>query len=465
MTMPPVQSPQASHTPQMNPGVNLRPGPSDDGWISPPPVILDDGSKVLLFKDGEALQAAYHAIESARKRICVEVYIFANDQTGHSFAELLARKARSGVPTYLIYDDVGSYATPRAVFKHLRLAGVKIRTFHPIRPWECTFSWRPFNRDHRKLLVVDDHIAGLGGLNVGAEYAGSWIGQQRPSLRHPLRALAKAFPNSSRSPDIPAPSQTQACDFWRDNAIGITGPTAHVLQQSFYKTWQYLTHGGRISKALHLHPPPEGTSPPSIPSPSAKPSTRNPQSFQVPTHGNQFSLIASVPTLDSPLRPTLHRLFASARKSIRMTMAYFAPDDDLIATLCRAARRGVDVRLMLPGKCDVPILITAARSFYETLLSAGVHIYERQAVVLHAKTMVIDNHISIIGSTNLDFRSLEYNLELSGVITSHEFGAQMSALFDNDVLYAKKINPQTWKRRPTSDRLTQWLVSRARYLL
>jgi cardiolipin synthase len=179
----------------------------------------------------------------------------------------------------------------------------------------------------------------------------------------------------------------------------------------------------------------------------------------------QLGILASVPKPRSPLRPFLNRLFSSARKSISLTMAYFAPHDDLIDALCNAARRGVKVRLMLPAKCDVQALMIAARSFYETLLTAGVQIYERQNVILHAKTMVIDGLVSMVGSTNLDYRSIEYNLELSTLIRSPEFGRQMEALFDNDVRFAKRIRAKDWRHRPLYDRGVQWLVSRARYLL
>lgn len=420
-------------------GINTDPGSADDGWTHPPAVTLDDGSRIQLFKDGEALQAAIQALESAQKRILLEVYIFANDDTGQKFKDILARKAREGVEVYLIYDDFGSVATPRKAFLNLRRAGVHIRVFHPLRPWECHYSWRPLNRDHRKLLVIDDEIGGLGGLNIGDEYAGEWV-----------------TPDSNPTPTPAAPTDPDT-RYWRDNAIGIAGPSVFVLSNAFARTWNYLSHGGRISKTLYLHPTPH---------PSATPqSSADPRAFDIPSSGNNLSLIASAPTLDSPLRPSLHRLFAGARSSIRMTMAYFAPDDDLVSSLCRAARRGVDVRLMLPGVCDVPILITAARSFYDTLLQAGVQIYERQSVVLHAKTMVIDNCISIVGSTNLDYRSIEYNLEISAVVRSPEFGQQMTDLFDNDVLYARRILPSQWKRRPNLDRIGQWAVSRARYLL
>lgn len=402
-----------------SPGINIAPGSDDDGWIIPAPVRLDDGTVVQLYKDGEALHAAFEAIGRARNRICLEVYIFASDETGQAFAELLSRKAGEGVKVYVIYDSFGSIGSDRQMFHRMKRSGVQLEEFHPIRPWECRFSWRPANRDHRKLLVIDDEQAGMGGLNLGHEYAGSWVAG-----------------TSGSSHDV--------ADFWRDNAIGIVGPGARYLLRSFAKTWHYIKHGGRIRTAEFNY---------------------NTESLARPTRGKELSVLASVPTLDSPLRHIILGLFTGARKSIQLTMAYFAPDDDLVNALCRAARRGVRVQLMLPSRTDVRILMIAARGFYEKLLAAGVEIFERQAVVLHAKTVTIDGHTSVVGSVNLDTRSIEYNLELSCIIRSEEFGRNMDKLFCNDRRYAKRINLKEWRRRPTSDRFVQWAVSRARYLL
>jgi cardiolipin synthase len=398
-------------------GINIRPGSDDDGWIIPQPITLTDGTIVQLYKDGEALHAAYAALHHAKRRICLEVYIFASDETGRAFANLLCKKASEGVQVYVIYDSFGSIDSDREMFRQMKRAGVHLKQFNPIRPWECHFSWRPVNRDHRKLLIIDDDIAGLGGLNVGHQYAGSWI----------------------------VPNKTAAeCDFWRDNAIGLRGPAARLFFHSFARTWHYVTHGGRLRRAEFDH---------------------NMDALSRPPHGNELSILASVPTRSSPLRPMLQTLLSSAQKSIQLTMAYFAPDDDLIDTLCRASARGVQVQLMLPNRCDVPPLIAAARSFYAKLLDAGIEIYERQSVVLHAKTLTIDGHTSVIGSTNLDYRSIEYNLELSAIIRSEKFAEQMQGLFTNDMNYASRITASQWRRRPLRDRFVQWAVSRARYLL
>jgi cardiolipin synthase len=392
-----------------NHGINTCVGHEDDGWHPPHPVELADGTRLQLFKDGEALLAAYDAIKAARRVIYLEVYIFASDDTGWAFANLLCEKAKQGVRVFVIYDSFGSIDTDRRLFNRLRQAGVRVQEFHPIRPWETNYSWRPFNRDHRKLLVIDKQIAGIGGLNIGAEYAGRWI-VRRPSRR---------------------------CEAWRDNAVGIVGPGAAMFAQSFKNTWHYITHGGRIRGA----------------------------EYSADTESGDLGVLASVPTLNSPLRPGLFRLMRSADKSIDMTMAYFAPDDELIEELCRAARKGRRVRLMLPGRCDVPMVRLAARSFYETLMNCGVHIYERQDVILHSKTIVLDGRITLMGSTNLDYRSIEYNCEISAVIRSPRFGAQMRDVFDHDICFAKKIDLKEWRRRPTWDRFVQWAVSRARYLM
>jgi cardiolipin synthase len=172
-----------------------------------------------------------------------------------------------------------------------------------------------------------------------------------------------------------------------------------------------------------------------------------------------------VPTLSSPLRFFLQKLVHDARRSIHMTIAYFAPSDPFIDELCKAARRGVKVRLMLPGRTDIQVLRIAARSFYETLLDAGVEVFERQGAVLHAKTLVIDGEITVVGSTNLDYRSIEYNLEISAVLRSGTLGRQMVDLFEHDVRYADAMSLQAWRHRPGWDRVVQWVVSRARYAL
>lgn len=430
------------------PGINIAPGSDDDGWVVPDPVTLADGTRVQLYKDGEALRAAHTAILAARRRICLEVYIFADDDTGHAFAEALCRKARDGVHVYVIYDSFGSrgfFGDEPEMFKEMRRNGVRLQQFHPMRPWECQYSWRPANRDHRKLLVVDHEIAGLGGVNIGTEYGGSWVARAVKAVTKTKagKAVTKGLVKIGSTHRARAGLESAigsygaGCDYWRDNAVGIRGPGAAAFQRAFNATWHYVTHGGPARRA----------------------------EFQHGSESGDLGILASVPSMNSPLRPRIGRFIRSARTSLLMTMAYFVPDDELVGELCKAARRGVRVRLMLPGRCDVPAVRLAARSFYQRLLGCGVEVYERQGAVLHAKTMVADGHTSVIGSTNLDSRSIEYNLEISAVIRSDAFGRQMHELFENDVRYARRITIAEWRRLPRWDRVAQWAVSRARYLM
>jgi len=395
-------------------GAHILPGSDDDGWIIPPPVKLSDGTTIQLYKDGEAWRAAFDFLKEACSRICLEVYIFASDDLGHAVADLLCDKARHGLSVYVIYDSFGSIESDRRMFEKMRRAGVRIQEFHPLRPWHCKYGWRPVNRDHRKLLVMDSHVGWMGGLNLAREYGGSSF-LSLPSRRKAARRV----------------------DQWRDDAISMRGPGVLHLTRAFSRSWNYLLHGGKIGRAELIHD----------------------------IHHGELGLLASVPTVNSPLRPFISELVQQAHKSIQLTMAYFAPDDGLIEELCEKASSGVRVQLMLPGHSNISLLTLAARSFYERMMSCGIDIYERRTVMLHAKTMVIDGHTSVIGSTNLDYRSIEFNCELSSIVRSTEFAQQLERLFAHDVRYARRIDPVAWRHRPYLDRLGQWAVSRTRYWL
>jgi cardiolipin synthase len=435
-------------------GATLTPGSIDSDWTIPPPVMLDDGNVVRLFKDGQAMRAAFEAIRAAKRLICLEVYIFHSDDVGRAFAELLCAKARQGLRVYVLYDSFGSIDTGQSMFDAMRSAGVRLEQFHPILPWNCTYSWRPVNRDHRKLLIIDHHLAGLGGLNIGLEYGSGLLNRTK-----------------------------QKFEIWRDNAISISGPAARDLFHCFAQTWRYVTRGGKFSRAEFIYNLDVGrrqrhprmrrrkrrrkVAGRGVLVYSGADGPEDPSVLPAQPVGpdQDFGILASVPTLSSPLLPFLQKLIRDARGSVHMTIAYFAPSDPFIAELCKAARRGVRVRLMLPGRSDVKLLRIAARSFYETLLDAGVEIYERQGAVLHAKTLVIDQRLSVVGSTNLDYRSIEYNCEISLVVRSAELGRQMVELFDHDVQFAEQMALQAWRHRPAWDRAVQWAVSRARYWL
>jgi cardiolipin synthase A/B len=415
-------------------GLNTSPGTNDDGWITPPGVTLQCGSTIQLYKDGEGLLAAYRAIERAQRRICLETYIWRADATGKRFVELLCEKARSGVRVYVVYDSFGSDHPKRWMFRQMKKAGVKLGEFHPIRPWECKYSWRPMNRDHRKLCVLDNDTAWLGGLNIGDEYGGEWV----------------------------AGKDADTSWLMRDTAIAVTGPAARPLQHAFAHTWSYIHHGGRIARTLYTH---------NLDVPRDTKGRRLGKQRRYDANGSsdvirgELAVMASSPTLASPLRPVLYSLLRNARTSIRMIMAYFAPDDELISVLCDAAKRGCEVQVILAAKSDMNIMMVAARAFYDRLMDAGVKVYERQGAVLHAKTLTVDGEIAIVGSTNLDYRSIEFNLELSALVRNAEFARQVDRLMQHDIFFSRRIIPEQWRNRPTWDRFVQWCVNRMRYLL
>jgi cardiolipin synthase len=419
--------------------VNTAPGSADDGWQTPPPVRLRDGSLVQLFKDGEALKQAYDSIASARRRVCLEFYIIKPDATGRAFIDLLSRKAREGVEVFLIYDSFGSSDT-RELLEALKRDGARVGEFHPLWPWHLKFGWRPANRDHRKLVVVDDEVAGVGGLNLADPYAGRWV-----------------------SPEVALPPEK----LWRDTAVGVRGPAARMFLRAFAKTWRYIHFGGRVTRAEHIE---NVDLPPVLKGPRVGlPSRYLTRQDQPPQRAlpaeDDLGILAHVPTLASPFRPLLSRLLRNAQRRLQLTMAYFAPDDQLLGHLCDAARRGVKVQLMLPAHADIKIMTYAARAFYQRLLEAGVEVYERQSVILHSKSLCVDDEISIVGSSNLDYRSTDFNCEISAVIRSKRFAEHLSLLFEHDVLHARRLERDEWRLWPVRDRLVQWATTRLRTLL
>ena len=431
-----------THLPTVEgPGLNTEPGVGDDGWHTPPPCHLRDGTRLQLYKDGEAAAAAFRAIEHAQDRVLLEVYIWPGDATGERFSELLARKASEGVQVFVLYDAFGCLLTPPEIFNRIERAGGNIVEFHPLNPWRSRWGWRPANRDHRKLLVVDQHIAGIGGLNIGDDYAGTWVAED-----------ARVAPE----------------DLWRDAGMGIVGPGAGACAEAFRRAWQYAVKRGPMRRAtfahaLHLPAPAKGKR---IGKSREGGDARAFRSVEdVLRDGHDLGFVGSAPSLSSPLRPFLHGLIRSAQKSLSLTMAYFAPDDQLIDALCSASRRGVKVRLMLAGRTDLRLLVIAGRAFYSRLLDAGCEVYEREHAMLHQKSIVADGKVAVLGSTNLDYRSIEFNLELSAVVRDEQFAGQLDDLFDHDVRYAESFDRERWRRRPWRDRFVQWSVSRLRYAL
>ncbi len=365
------------------------------------------GNRVVLLEDGPATyQAMFRAIKAAKDHINIQSYIIDDDEVGHQFAALLMQQQSQGVQVNLIYDSIGALGTEKSFFDRLTQAGIAVLEFNPINPLTVKKPWELNHRDHRKLLVVDGHTAILGGINISSVYStGSFI-------------------KRSRAPVDPARG-------WRDTDIQIDGPVVAEFQKLFIDTW--TKQRGKPLAPKEYFPPL---------APRGKDIVRAIGS----TPDDPFSLIYL----------TLISAITNAEKQVLLTNAYFVPDPQLVDALLGAAGRGVDVRLILPSHSDSATVLFASRSHYAKLLAGGVKIYERHGALLHAKTALVDGVWSVVGSSNLDWRSALDNDEINAVILGREYGQQMQAAFDRDMAASEQIDAKSWANRPLLPRIKEW---------
>lgn len=370
---------------------------------------LTIGNAATLLYDGPATyRTIFEAIERARDHVNVEFYIIEDDEMGRAFSELLLGKAREGVAVNLMYDSVGSRGTPREYFQRLRDGGVQVLEYNPVNPLRARTGWRVNNRNHRKLVIADGRVAFTGGINVSDVYASG----------------SAPVGSSSRS------ARDSRAAGWRDTNVRMEGPAVAQLQRLFLETW--AKQGGQALAERDWYPKlkPQGTHP--------------------------VRIVASARGDAGPaIYVALLSAIAHAEKSVHITMAYFVPDRQTVETLARAAARGVDVTLVLPSYTDFWAVFHAGRSHYSDLLDAGIRIYERQAALLHSKTVVIDGVWSTVGSSNMDWRSFLHNQEVNAVILGWDFGREMEAMFERDLKESVPIEREAWERRPLDDRMKE----------
>jgi cardiolipin synthase len=359
------------------------------------------GNRVDIFTAGvDAFAAMREAGRTAEREIVLESYIFKDDATGRLVLEEAVAATRRGAAVRVMADAAGSFGTRAGFWRDMERQGVEVRLFNPFFP---RFWWfQPF-RDHRKILVVDRRVAFTGGMNIGEEYG---------------------------SPH-PRPGQT-----WRDTHVRVEGPTAWEMAVVFAEGW---TRAG--GEPFDIEPLPEEE--------TAGPGARILVLDSRPWRGHAES--AAV----------LAAIVGAAHRSVWITNAYFAPGRIAIDILGEAAGRGVDVRLLLPGWTDVPLLRHAAHGYYGDLLARGVRIFEYSGHVLHAKSLVADGYVSVMGSTNLDFRSFIFNAECNLVVLDGGTGAAMEEIFRRDLEASQEILPAAWRsrslRHKAGDRMARWL--------
>jgi len=326
------------------------------------------GNAVELYRDGPvAFDALEAAFERAEHHVHLVYYIWEGDSTGGRLRDALARAAARGVEVRLLIDDVGSRSTRREFFTNLRDAGGRVERFLPVNPLNRQLALN--NRNHRKIVVVDGRIGFTGGMNVGDPYAG---------LSSP----------------------------WLDLHARMQGPVVHSLQEVFCQDWYHATGDDLV----------------------------NPEYFpEVSEAGNVWAQILASGPADERWRAIHTFLFAAitlAHKRIWIETPYFVPDAPMTMALQTAALRGVDVRLLLPGKSDHPLVLNAGRSFLDELISAGVRVFEIHGAMPHAKTATIDGVFSTLGSANMDQRSFRLNFEANAFF----FGAEVALELERDFL-------------------------------
>jgi len=382
-------------------------------------VPLIAGNKVELLFDGPLTMAEMaKSIAVARNSINFETYVFDQDEQGERFADLLMLKQREGIVVNVIYDSVGTINVPQAFFERMRSSGIHLLAFNPVNPAKLRGSgWKLNNRGHRKLLIIDGKVAFTGGVNISDTYVNS----------SPFRAR---FDQRANDRDDSG---------WRDTHLKIEGPAVPALQWAFVQAW--LEQDADELRGADYFPK------------------------QVVMGDKVVRVLASAPHGHFEIYKALLLALQEAKQSIHITSAYFVPDKQTLSALTNAARRGVDVQLVLPSISDAGLVRHAGRSSYTQLLEAGVRIHELKRSVLHTKTAVVDGVWSTVGSTNIDQRSFVHNYELNVIVIGDTFGAEMDSAFQEDLRNSKEVMLSQWQRRPLVERAQEWLAELLKYWL
>ncbi|MFI5295165.1 MAG: cardiolipin synthase, partial [Thermodesulfovibrionales bacterium] len=373
------------------------------------------GNKVTLLIDGPATYAAMlKAVREAKNNINIETFIFEDDEVGRLFAEEFLKKQAEGVQVNIIYDSMGSKNTPQAFFQKLRDSGINVLEFNPVNPLLTLVGESHLaHRDHRKILVVDGSIAFTGGVNISHVYTS-------------LSGIAGEHKKEEmKEREIEEP--------WRDTHVQIEGPAAAEFQKLFLDTWKDRK-GPELQEKDYLR--------------------------QLKPKGSDLvQVIGSVPGELNRVTFIMYvAAFLNAQRSVHLTTPYFVPDRQAMSALIDAAKRGVDVKIILPEMSDSGLTLYAGHYQYSNLLKSGVKLYERQHAMIHAKTSVVDGVWSTVGSTNMDLWSFLHNDEVNAIIIGGDFAAEMEALFEHDLEQSKEVVPDEWRRRPLLPRIKEWFA-------
>jgi cardiolipin synthase len=366
--------------------------PGSEAFVDAAAALLNNpvyrGGEVTLLQNGDAFfPAMLEAIRSATDNVTFEVYIFDPDEIGRQFMDAFIDRAQSGVEVRLLVDWFGSWRLRRRHRDEMTRGGVRVEAF---RPFNLRHLVRIYRRTHRRAIVIDGRIAFTGG----AAIAKKWAGDVR--TKHE----------------------------WRDSMTRVTGPLVGGIQSAFADNWVYCT--GEVLSASRFFPPLD---------PAPGPCS--------------VSVVSSPSDSQQPIRVLFWLSFAHAQRRLWISNSYFIPDPRLRKTVVERARHGVDVRILVPGNHTdaVPVQL-AGSSYYEELLAAGVRIYEYMPSMMHAKAVVVDDAWSVIGSANMDERSMELNEENIVGIADEPFAQALASGLERDFARSHEVRLEEWRRRP-----------------
>ena len=352
-------------------------------------------NKIDVFSTGEStFDAIFDALKNAKDHIHIEFFIFDDDRISNQLRELLIQKSGEGVRVRMIYDYWGSFKLSKKYLKSLREAGVYVRPFLPFR-WQISRTNKINYRNHRKLIVVDGEIGFTGGLNIADRYVyGNTLGE------------------------------------WRDTFIRLQGSAVHGLQLLFMIDWYFVDQ--KLVEGVQYFPEPQKFDP------------------------NLVQIVNSGPDSDwSAILQGIAAAFTSATKYIYIHSPYFMPTDIIAACIQIAALSGIDVRLMIPVKSDSSFSDASSSSYLGQALEAGVRVFRYKGGFLHSKAMVIDDFISIVGSTNMDERSFAQNFEANAFIYDPKTAIKLKGLFLQDIESCEELTLEAWTGRKRRQKLKE----------
>jgi len=365
--------------------------------------VSDNNAVELLINGEHKFPEVIKSLEAAKDHIHIEYYIFVDDNIGNTIGNILIRKAQEGVKVRFIYDDFGSNSIRKTFISKLKQAGVEAEPFYKIN--FIQLANRINYRNHRKIIVVDGTVGFVGGINVSDKYVN---------------------PNTNNL-------------FWRDTHLKITGKAVLSLQYLFLTDWNFCANQN-IAFSFRFFPLDKNSD---------------------ITFGNQLTqIIYSGPSSDYPnIMYSLIQAIALAKEEILLTTPYFIPEKSYLDTIKIAALSGIKVKILVPNVSDSFIINATCNSYYQELLEVGVEIYKYTKGFVHAKTMVCDNYVSVVGTANLDNRSFDLNFEVNAIVYDKKIASELKLNFYKDLETSEKIKITEWKKRPLYVKLYERILS------